>query len=200
MDLAKHYHIHTVHIFLGPDCCHNADFEIKTEITRNLPAKNHPCIEPNPFPRIHFLVFHCTPPVTGRYLTVNVTTEGDALVLCEVAVYALGKLFRSMARHHHRHQHVVAGLLVLPQLVVTLEFNPNHLNVLYCLLETLSESFGVLREVWFEGISTQDDPILKYHRIFREAANTLSVLDAFDVVPDYSTPYVQRLSTFIQVW
>lgn len=83
---------------------------------------------------------------------------------------------------------------------MTLEFNPNHLNVLYCLLETLSESFGVLREVWFEGISTQDDPILKYHRIFREAANTLSVLDAFDVVPDYSTPYVQRLSAFIQVW
>lgn len=69
-----------------------------------------------------------------------------------------------------------------------------------CLLENLSESLGVLREVWFKGISTQDDPILKYHPIFREAANTLSILDAFDVAPDYSTPYVQRLSTFIQVW
>ena len=110
MDLTKDYHIHTVHIFLGLDCCHNADFEIKTENTRNLPAMNHPCIEPNPFPRKHFLVFRCTPPVPGRYLTVSVTTEGDTLVLCEVAVYALGKLIRSMARHHHRHQHVVAGV------------------------------------------------------------------------------------------
>jgi len=154
VDLTKDYHIHTVHVFLGHDCCLNADFEIKTENTINdLPAKNRPCIEPSHFPRRSFLVFSCTPPVTGRYVTVSVTTEGDTLVLCEVAVYAL---------------------------------------------ENLSESLGVLREVWFKGISTQDDPILKYHPIFREAANTLSILNAFDVAPDYSTPYVQRLSTFIQ--
>ena len=64
----------------------------------------------------------------------------------------------------------------------------------------MSESLGVLREVWFEEISIQDNPILKYHPIFREAANTLSILDTFYIAPDYSTPYVQRLSTFIQVW
>jgi len=40
-------------------------------------------------------------------VTVSVTTEGDTLVLCEVAVYALGKLFRFAARHHHRHQHLI---------------------------------------------------------------------------------------------
>ena len=75
------------------------------------------------------------------------------------------------------------------------------LNFFYRLLETLSESLGVLREVWFtEGTNTQNDPVLKYHPIFREAANTLSILDAFDIAPDYSTPYVQRLSSFIQVW
>ena len=88
---------------------------------------------------------------------------------------------------------------MLPHSVVTLQFNPNRLNIFYCLLETLSESLGVLREVWFEEISTQNDPVLKYHPIFREAANTLSILDAFDIAPEYSTPYVQRLSSFIQV-
>ena len=97
MDLVKEYHIHTVHILLGLDCCLNADFEIKTENTRNLP--NRSCIEPSLFPRKSFLVFRCTPPVTGRYLTVTVTTEDYTLVLCEVAVYALGKLFRFIARH-----------------------------------------------------------------------------------------------------
>lgn len=73
------------------------------------------------------------------------------------------------------------------------------LTLFYCLLETLSGSSGVLREVWFEDLSTQNDPVLKYYPIFREAANTLSILDAFDIAPDYSTPYVQRLSSFIQV-
>lgn len=104
MDLTKVYHIHTVHVFLGHDCGLNADFEIKTENTINdLPAKNRPCIEPSHFPRRSFLVFSCTPPVTGRYVTVSVTTEGDTLVLCEVAVYALGKLFRFIIRHRHNH-------------------------------------------------------------------------------------------------
>ena len=91
MDLTAVHHIHTVHIFLGLDCCLNADFHINTENTRNLPKR--PCIEPSPFPRNPFLVFRCTPPITGRYVTVSVVTEGDTLVLCEVAVYALGKLF-----------------------------------------------------------------------------------------------------------
>lgn len=103
MDLTKDYHIHTVHVFLGLDCCLNTNFEIKTENTINLPAKNRACIEPSHFPRRSFLVFSCTPPVTGRYVTVSVTTEGDTLVLCEVAVYALGKLFRFITRHHHDH-------------------------------------------------------------------------------------------------
>lgn len=63
----------------------------------------------------------------------------------------------------------------------------------------MSESHGILREVWFKEISIQDDPILKYHPVFREAADTLSILDAFDIAPDFSTTYGQRLSTFIQV-
>ena len=103
----KEYHIHTVHIFLGLDCCLNADFEIKTENTRNLP--NRSCIGPRLFPRKSFLVFRCTPPVTARFLTVRVTTEGDMLVLCEVAVYTVGKLFRFIARHQ-RQQLMINGV------------------------------------------------------------------------------------------
>ena len=63
----------------------------------------------------------------------------------------------------------------------------------------MSESYGVLKEVWFKEINTQDDPILKYHPVFQQAANTLSVLHAFDIASDVSTTYGQRLSTFIQV-
>lgn len=96
MDLTKDYYIHTVHVFLGFDCCHNANMDIKIESTRNLP-ENHSCIEPNPFPRKYFRVFRCSPPATGRYVTVSVTAEEDVgLVLCEVAVYAFSKLFRFM--------------------------------------------------------------------------------------------------------
>lgn len=73
------------------------------------------------------------------------------------------------------------------------------MGILYYFIEALSESFGILREVWFKKINIQDDPILKYHPIFRQAADTLSVLDAFDIASDVSTPYGQRLSTFIQV-
>ncbi|XP_078360980.1 uncharacterized protein LOC144645322 [Oculina patagonica] len=153
VDLTKDYYVHTVHVFLGIDCCHNANLDIKIESTRSLPAQNHSCIEPNPFPRKHFHVFRCSPPATGRYVTVHVTAEDITLVLCEVAVYAF---------------------------------------------EALSESTGILREVWFKEISSQDEPIMKYHPVFREAADTLSVLEAFDIAPEFSTTYGQRLSTFIQ--
>ena len=63
----------------------------------------------------------------------------------------------------------------------------------------MGESSGILKEVWFQEISTQDDPILKYHPVFSQAAETLSVLDVFDIAPDVSTSYGQRLSTYIQV-
>lgn len=66
-------------------------------------------------------------------------------------------------------------------------------------LETLKESAGILREVWFKDISIQDDPVLKYHPVFHQAADTLSVLQTFHVAPTFSTRYGQRLSTFIQV-
>ena len=65
--------------------------------------------------------------------------------------------------------------------------------------ENYLESTGILREVWFKGINSQDDPILKYHPVFKEAADTLSVLKTFHVVTNFSTTYGQRLSTFIQV-
>ncbi|CAH3132158.1 unnamed protein product, partial [Porites lobata] len=61
-----------------------------------------------------------------------------------------------------------------------------------------TEPFGVLKEVWFKEIKTQDEPVLKYHPVFQQAANTLFVLGDFYFASNVSTPYGQRLSTFIQ--
>lgn len=94
MDLTKDYNVHTVHVFFGVDCCHNANVTIKIESTRNQNTESHSCIEPNPSPRKHFRVFGCSPPATGRFVTISVTTQDIKLALCEVAIYAFGKLFR----------------------------------------------------------------------------------------------------------
>ena len=90
MDLSKDLFIHTVHVFLGLNCCQNAPLNIEIESTRNVPD-NHLCTESSSFPRKHFRVFRCSPPATGRYVKVSVTAENVKLVLCEVAVYAFGK-------------------------------------------------------------------------------------------------------------
>lgn len=92
VDLTKAYYIHTVHVFLGTDCCPKAGLNITVKSTKNPSPSSHSCNEPNHFPRNDFRVFRCSPPVIGRHVTVRVTGEDVTLVLCEVAVYAFGKL------------------------------------------------------------------------------------------------------------